>query len=131
MWEFSQERRAAPRRRVKLEFRVLLIATTTDATGEEHTLPLMGSTRDISESGLGLLVAAKTMSVLYNLGHRYTLQLVLTLPTGPVEVEATPARYEHINEGTAGSRILIGARITKISDEDQARLAEYLQSIPE
>jgi hypothetical protein len=128
MWEFSQERRAAPRRRVKLEFRVLLIATTTDATGGEHTLPLMGSTRDISESGLGLIVAAKTMSVLYNLGHSYTLQLVLTLPGGPIELEATPARYEHINEGTAGSRILIGARITKISEEDNARFVQYLRS---
>ena len=129
MWEFSQERRAAPRQRVKLEFRVLLIATTTDATGVEHTLPLMGSTRDISENGLALLVAAKTMSVLYNLGHSYTLQLVLTLPGGSVELEVTPARYEHINEGTAGSRILIGARITKISDKDQARLNDYLQSL--
>ena len=128
MWEFSQERRAAPRQRVKLEFRVLLIATTTDASGVEHTLPLMGSTRDISESGLGLLVAAKTMSVLYNLGNRYTLQLVLTLPGGPIELEVTPARYEHINEGTAGSRILIGARITKINEEDNARFIEYLRS---
>jgi hypothetical protein len=106
-----------------------MIATTTDATGVEHELPLMGSTRDISENGLALLVAAKTMSVLYNLGHRYTLQLVLTLPTGPVELEVTPARYEHINEGTAGSRILIGARITKISEEDNERLTEYLRSV--
>lgn len=129
MWEFSEERRAAPRRRVKLEFRVLMIATTIDATGVEQTLPLMGSTRDISENGLGLLVAAKTMSLLYSLGHSYTLQLVLTLPSGAVELEVTPARYEHINEGTSGSRILIGARITKISDEDNARLIEYLQSI--
>jgi PilZ domain len=128
MWEFNIERRAAPRRSVKLEFRVLLVATKRSAEGEEHTLPMIGYTRDVSESGLALLVSAKSMSVLYSLGHDYTLQLVLTLPTGPVELEATPARYKHINEGEAGSFILIGAQITKMSDEDRERFVEYLSS---
>lgn len=129
MWEFNRERRAAPRRNVKLEFRVLLVATRTSAAGEEQTLPLIGYTRDISESGLALLVSARSMSVLYGLGHNYTLQLVLTLPTGPVELEVTPARYQHINEGKAGSFILIGAQITRISDEDRARFVQYLDSL--
>jgi hypothetical protein len=128
MWEFNTERRAAPRRNVKLEFRVLLVATRTSAAGEEQTLPLIGYTRDISESGLALLVSAKSMGVLYGLGHNYTLQLVLTLPTGPVELEVTPARYQHINEGEAGSFILIGAQITKISDDDRVRFVQYLNS---
>jgi hypothetical protein len=128
MWEFNIERRAAPRRNVKLEFRVLLVATKTSVEGEEHTLPLIGYTRDISESGLALLVSAKSMGVLYSLGHNYTLQLVLTLPTGPVELEVTPARYQHINEGRAGSFILIGAQITKISDDDRACFVQYLNS---
>lgn len=90
-------------------------------------LPLIGYTRDISESGLALMVSAKSMSLLYNLSETYTLQLVLTLPLGPVDLEVTPVRYQHVNEGTSGSRILIGARITKISDEDGARLSEYLR----
>ena len=128
MWEFNVERRAAPRRQIKLEFRVLLVATKTSAAGEEQTLPLIGYTRDISESGLALLVSAKSMSLLYNLGHNYTLQLVLNLPSGPVELEVRPARYQHINEGSAGSRILIGAQITKISDADRVRFTEYLDS---
>jgi hypothetical protein len=126
MWEINNERRASPRRSIKLEFRVLLVAMKTSAEGEEQMLPLIGYTRDISESGLALLVSAKSMSVLYNLSEAYTLQLVLTLPLGPVDLEVTPVRYQHINEGTSGSRILIGARITKISDEDRARLSEYL-----
>jgi PilZ domain len=128
MWEFNIERRAAPRRNLRLEFRVLLVATKTSAAGEEHTLPLIGFTRDISESGLALLVSAKSMSVLYSLGQQYTLQLVLNLPSGPIELEATPARFKHINEGEAGSFILIGAQITKMSDADRARFVEYLNS---
>jgi hypothetical protein len=127
MWEINNERRASPRRSIKIEFRVLLVATKTSVAGEEQMLPLIGYTRNISESGLALLVSAKSMSVLYNLGKTYTLQLVLTLPVGPVDLEVTPVRYQHINEGTAGSYILIGARITKISDEDRARLSQYLR----
>ena len=128
MWEFNIERRASPRRNIKLEFRVLLVATKMSAEGEEQTLPLIGYTRDISESGLALLVSAKSMGVLYSLGKNYTLQLVLTIPTGPLELEVTPVRYKHINEGKAGSFILIGAQITKISDEDRTRFVEYLDS---
>jgi hypothetical protein len=128
MWEFNIERRAAPRRNLKLEFRVLLVATKTSAAGEEHTLPLIGFTRDISESGLALLVSAKSMSVLYSLGQKYTLQLMLNLPSGPIELEATPVRFKHINEGEAGSFILIGAQISKMSDSDRTRFIEYLNS---
>jgi hypothetical protein len=128
MWEFNTERRAAPRRNIKLEFRVLLVAMKTSADGEEQTLPLIGYTRDVSESGLALLVSARSMGVLYSLGQNYTLQLVLTLPTGPVELEVTPARYQHINEGKSGSLILIGAQITKISEADRTRFVDYLDS---
>lgn len=128
MWEFNIERRAAPRRNIKLEFRVLLVATKMSAEGEEQTLPLIGYTRDISESGLALLVSAKSMGVLYSLGQNYKLQLVLTLPSGPIELEVTPVRYKHINEGKAGSFVLIGAQITKLSDEDRTRFVEYLAS---
>jgi hypothetical protein len=128
MWEFNIERRAAPRRNIKLEFRVLLVATKMSAEGEEQTLPLIGYTRDISQSGLALLVSAKSMGVLYSLGQDYQLQLILTLPTGPIELEVTPVRYKHINEGKAGSFILIGAQITRISGQDRIRFVEYLDS---
>ncbi|HKC64527.1 MAG TPA: PilZ domain-containing protein, partial [Pyrinomonadaceae bacterium] len=84
MWEINKERRATPRRRINLEFRVLLVATRRGADGEEQMLPLIGYTRDISESGIGLIVSAKSMSVLHNLGQSYKLQLVLTIPKGSV-----------------------------------------------
>ena len=127
MWEISNERRASPRRKIRIEFRVYLGAGKTSAEGEEQTLPLIGYTRDASESGLALMLSAKSMNVLSSLGETFTLHLVLQLPTGPTELEVTPVRYQHINEGSAGSLILIGAQITKISDEDGARFSEYLR----
>jgi hypothetical protein len=130
MWEITSERRAAPRRRINLEFRVLLIATKMSAAGEEQTLPLIGYTRDISESGLGLIVSTQSMNVLYGLGQSYTLHLVLTLHVGSVELEMTPVRYQHINEGGSATHLLIGAQITKMSDEDHVKFVEYLESFP-
>jgi len=128
MWEINNERRVAPRQRINLEFRVLLVATKKGVDGEEQVLPLMGYTRDISKSGVALVVSAKSMHVLYNLGQSYTLQLVLTLPNGSVEIEVAPVRYEHINEGEKGSHILIGAQIIKMRDEDRVKFDEYLKS---
>lgn len=92
-------------------------------------LPLIGYTRDISESGIALVVSTKSMSVLHNLGQSYKLQLMLTIPRGSVELEITPARYQHITDADTGSRFLIGAQITKISDTDRERLVEYLESL--
>jgi hypothetical protein len=129
MQHINDERRESPRHRVKAEFRVLMVATRTSAEGEEQALPLMGFTQDISENGVSLLVSAKSASVLSNLGETYTLQLVITVPTGPIDLEVTPARYVPLEDGSSGSRILIGARITKIRDEDRSRLLEYLSTI--
>src|SRR3982750_2214632 len=102
MWEINNERRLRPRRRINLKFRVLLAATKRSDDGEDQMLPLMGYTRDISESGVGLVVSTKSINALYGLGGGYTLQLVLTLPLGSVELEIEPVRYQHINEHRAG-----------------------------
>jgi hypothetical protein len=106
-----------------------MVARKTSAVGEEQTLPLMGFTQDISESGLSLLVSAKSISVLKSLGENYTLQLVLTVPTGPVDLEVTPARYQEVELGNSESHVIIGARITKMRDEDRARFSEYIRTL--
>jgi hypothetical protein len=129
MWEITNERRASPRRRTNVEFRVLLVARKTNADGDEQTLPLIGYTHDISESGIALVISSKTASVLSTLGDSYTLQLVLTIPGGSIELETTPARYQPLNGGDSAARTLIGARITGISSDDRARLEEYLRSL--
>lgn len=94
-------------------------------------MPLIGYTRNVSESGLALLVSAKSMSVLYAMGSDYTLELLLTIPGGSVEMEVTPVRYQHINEGSAGSLILIGAHITKMDDDARTRFIAYLNTFEE
>ena len=131
MWKFNKERRDSPRRDVELEFRVLILAKKAGAKGkgEEQMTPLIGYTRNISATGLALLLSAQSMNVLSNFGEAQTMQLILTLPTGPVELEVIPVRYENINEDEAKSRVLCGVRIIKMRDEDRAGFAEYLKSL--
>ena len=129
MWEITNERRVSPRRRINIEFRVLLVAQKTAANGEEQMMPLIGYTHDLSESGIALIVSSKSASLLSALGDAYTLQLVLTLPGGSIEIETTPARYQQLDDGDSGARTLIGGRITKIRDEDRTRFDQYLRSL--
>ena len=69
------ERRIAARHEVRLETRVLMIAEG----GGGEVLPLAGHARDISESGLALIVTAEDRRALAGFGGDYTLRLVLTL----------------------------------------------------
>ncbi|HEV2705428.1 MAG TPA: response regulator [Pyrinomonadaceae bacterium] len=120
----ESERRIAPRHKARLESSVLMIAAKETAAGhKEQMLTLTGYTHDISESGVGLIVAAEDMEALDSLGATYTLRLVLTLPKGPVELLITPVRYQQLEEGR---EYLIGAQITDMSGRDRVRYMEYI-----
>lgn len=127
------DRRHSPRfraqRKVRLLFSLSLI--DQDASNEcAYLRPLEGHTRDISTEGLGIVVPSLRIGEHYLTDQRCELRIVLLdLPSGQVEIHATPVRYEELSEDEADGQHLIGARITKISDTDRARLIEYLRTI--
>jgi hypothetical protein len=56
-------------------------------------MPLQGYTRDISESGLAIIVPSLRLGSLYLTAAAAKLRIViLDLPTGEVEIEASPVR---------------------------------------
>lgn len=120
------ERRIAPRHEVRLETRVLMVAEDEAEGGE--VLPLAGHTRDVSESGLGLIVTAEDRWALAALGETYTLRLMLVLPPGPVELVVTPVRFERLG-GAEGADFLVGARITDMSGRDRVRFMGYVREL--
>ncbi len=117
------ERRMAPRHKVRLETRVLMVATEG---GGEKVLPLCGHTRDVSESGLALIVSGEDMEALSGLGPSYTLQLVLRLPTGPVDLTVNPVRHQRLERDEG---YLVGAEITDMSGRDRVRFMEYVRGL--
>lgn len=122
------ERRIALRYKVRLETRVLMIAERQDEGGLEEVLPLSGYTRDVSESGLALIVTGKDMAALSALGEGYTLRLVLTLPAGPIQLTVTPVRYQRLEEAE-GAAFLVGAQVSDMCGRDRVLFMEFIRDL--
>jgi hypothetical protein len=90
---------------------------------------LAGHTRDMRATGLSLVLPDVHNDIQEIVGEDRTLRIVLELPTGPIEIEAAPVRYEQLNEQGTDRGYLVGARITEISDHDCVRFVKYLRSL--
>ena len=93
-------------------------------------LTLVGRTRDISETGAGIIVSAsKIKHYLSRKGCK--IDLMIELPNGTVRAESELARFQALEEKGAVKGYFLGVRFTKISDEDSARIAEFATATEE
>lgn len=132
------ERRKFPRHQTKLKARLLFSVLLVDSRAqqdpggsEQRSLNLVGQTRDISETGLGLFIPVEQIDERYLKLEESALRVELYLPTGPIEIRATPVRCEQLSEAHEQSIFsegyIIGAQITEVND--RARFIEYLRSL--
>ena len=98
-----------------------------NAAGDEAMIA--GHTRDMRATGLSLILPAMPTGIEEITGEDRTLRIVLELPTGPIEIEAAPVRYEQLDKEGSEQCYLVGARITEISDSDCVRFVKYLRSL--
>ncbi|HKY27057.1 MAG TPA: PilZ domain-containing protein [Pyrinomonadaceae bacterium] len=123
--EFAGDRRHAYRRRLKLPVTVSIHQLTGQAhvTGQlngRRPVPAMqGHTRDISSTGLGLILPAIRIGEHYLTGEDRLLRIVLELPSGPIELIVAPVRYEPLGDEEDEQGFVIGARITDLSAQDR------------
>lgn len=122
--------RYAPR----YDARVLLVVSSLDhstrrPTAHWHSPTLEGYTRDISATGLALIVPAIHIGGRYLTGENRTLLITLNLPPQPIEIQATAMRYERLGEEDTKIGYLIGAHITMMNEEDRARYTTYLRTL--
>jgi hypothetical protein len=134
--EFVGNRRVAPRYVTHLEVGLALNVTLpgADAAGaskqDAKPLRLAGYTRDISASGLALIVPSIRVGGQYVTGEHRRLRIMLKLPTGPIEIHATPVRYSPLDEEDGvDTGYLVGVQIVSMSDEDRARFNAYLEQM--
>ncbi len=124
----GRERRLSPRYNANL-------ACTISLSAEDENLlfpqaKLAGRTRDVSESGLGLIVPSIYIGFACVVDEGRVLDLNLELPAGVVRLKMTIAHYLRMDEhGQEESSYLIGARITEISPDNRALYAEYLTAL--
>jgi hypothetical protein len=133
------ERRSATRYGAQLDARLLFQIAIEPATGwppgttapdaAPHTLRLVGHTRNISEAGLAFIVPT------LRIGDRFAhvigsqLRITLYLPSGQVEIRATPVRYEQLPPEDPERGYLIGVRIVEMADDEWVRMVEYVRSL--
>jgi hypothetical protein len=123
---FVNDRRQSPRLRVRLLF-TLSIRRTTNGNGlNKRKKVLHGHTRDISSSGLALLVPQAHLDGHHLAAAGGNLEVNLELPGGPISMIVGPRRYEQLEKSELGCTYLIGARIVNIEDDDRARYLSFI-----
>lgn len=129
--EIVADRRQAARFKAQRPARLLFnVSVVGDDASEAstQTVPLVGFTRDISEKGLALIVPSLRAGDRYLVNEGCTLRVVLLdLPTGEVEIYATPVRYMELDE--PGSGHLIGVQVTRMSEPNRERLLQFLKTL--
>jgi hypothetical protein len=126
-------RRAAPRYMTHLEAGLALSLTMPSVKhrGRQagQPLKLAGYTRDVSATGLAIIVPSVRIGGQYITGENRRLEITLKLPSGQIEVQAIPVRYSPLEADAADTGYLIGVQITGMSDEDRALFDAYIETL--
>jgi hypothetical protein len=129
--QYVGDRRRSTRRRVRLNLSLSLAPATKNLNGTRRISSLEGYTVDVSANGLALIVPQITLGEHHLVGENRSLNLKLELPAGPVEIEASPVRYQRLDENHAETGYLIAVKIVRMPDDDRARFSEYVANLRE
>lgn len=130
--EFMGNRRRAPRYRTHLEVGLALSVRLSGAKASaqrSEELKLAGYTRDVSESGLAIIVPAIRIGGQYITDGNRTLQITLKLPDGIINLQCTPARYSPLDEDATDTGYLIGVQIERMTEDDRTLFKAYLETL--
>lgn len=122
------DRRRAPRYRMRLPVTLWLPGATANGARRPSSV-LEGFTRDLSTTGLALILPAIRIGEHYLTGQGRNLRLRLDLPGAPIEMDVIPVRYERLDEDETEKGYLIGVQIAEMSDEDRERYNERMRTV--
>lgn len=123
---FFKDRRQAPRLRVRLLFSISVARKARANGGPASNRTLKGHTRDISASGLAMMLPQVHLEGHHLAAEGRELQVLLELPTGAIPLVVMPMRYEKLDESELGCDYLIGAGIVSMEDEDRVRFEDFI-----
>ena len=111
------------------------VTCTVALTDAEHDMlfpneKLHCRTRDVSESGVGLVSNSIYLGYTCVVDEGRALLVTLELPAGQIPMEATAAHYVRLDAGARdATTYLIGLRIHSMSDEARAAYRRYLEEL--
>jgi hypothetical protein len=115
---------------MRLPLSLSLLDVRSSANGVGRSSPVLeGYTRDVSETGLALIVPAVRIGEHYLTGAGRTLRITLEFPTGPIQMDVVPVRYERLDESETEKGYLVGVSITEMSDHDRATFTDYMRKL--
>jgi c-di-GMP-binding flagellar brake protein YcgR len=125
--EYVGNRRRAQRYHVRLSVSVAPAPKARPVRVSVDRNALYGHTRDISSTGLALILPAIRISNVYLAGEGRELEILLEHEDDPVVVYATPVRYEKLDEEAEEKGYLLGVQIVEMSDADRERYMSLLK----
>ncbi|HEV2879816.1 MAG TPA: hypothetical protein VGX24_00805 [Pyrinomonadaceae bacterium] len=136
--DYVTERRSARRRNARFAARIPFNVSVAapkggdfGAAGAKPPASLAGRTRDLGEHDLNLVVPSIRIGSDYITLKENKLSIKLELPSGVVNLIATPARFEQLDGESAGEGHLVGVRIEEMSDDDRERYVAHLRTLPQ
>ncbi len=123
------ERRGAHRHADRREAHVLFIASLLATEIQRPPRTLIGYTRDISQTGLSLIVTSSNISDFERCDVDCMLKIKLSLPQGIAEMDCKVVRSEWIDADDPGKGYFIGVNIADIQEADRTRFTDYLTNV--
>jgi hypothetical protein len=113
----------------RLPFVVTLAGSGRDSGKRAHgRLPaLVGFTRNLSETGLTLLLPSVRIGDAYITDAESRLEIKLELIDGPVMIRTAPVRFEQLPRREAGCGYLLAVRIEGFIEGERERYVAYLK----
>src|ERR1041384_1083375 len=112
---------------LRLPVQVALLYFKSAAVCVPCSPAMSGYLRDISKTGLSLVVPSLRFGNRFLVSEYHPLGVRVELPNGAVNIQVSPVRYDKLSEGQGERRYLIGGRILCLPEADRKRLLQPLQ----
>jgi hypothetical protein len=121
----------APRHNMRLPLFVSLVDSKKSSSQLPQSSTMSGYLRDISKTGLSLVVPSLRFGNRCLISGHYPLRVTVQLPNGVANIQVAPVRYDRLKEEQLARSYVIGARITQITEPDRKHLIQYIQKVKE
>jgi len=112
----------------RLPFVITLLDAGRGSRARQRDAPaLLGFTRNLSETGLTLLLPSVRIGDAYVTDIERRLEVKVELPEGSVALLTTPVRFEQLPRREAGCGYLLAVRITGAQGDGRERYVAYLK----
>jgi len=129
MRQYVGDRRRSKRYDARLPFKLSLVSVSKNLNGMRRVSVMDGHTLDLSANGLALIVPKITLDEHHLVGENRSFNLTLELPDGPIELQASPVRYERLDEEGNETGYLIAVKLMNLGDSERARWTEFVAEV--